>query len=74
MCASLVGKRADAEAYFKKFACGFWLRRAYIGQLEPIADAWATALARFDAPLAKRVRAAVPRPKQAPARGATIDL
>lgn len=63
MCARFAGKKRDAQGMFKEFACGFWLRRAFIGQLEPVAHGWATAVGRFDPALGRRIARAVPKPK-----------
>jgi|GEM_PF-3105010 len=54
-------KRAEGERYVRKYACEFWLRRAYVDQVGPVADAFATAVGPFDATLAKRIRKAAKR-------------
>ncbi|TNF22459.1 MAG: hypothetical protein EP329_28560 [Deltaproteobacteria bacterium] len=56
-------KRDESEQYARKQACEFWLRRAFVGQVKTIADAFATAVEPFDAGLAKKVRRATPKAK-----------
>lgn len=74
MCARFAGKRVDGEAMFKQFACGFWLRRAFIGQLEAVAHGWAAAVGRFEPAVGKRIARAVPRPRPAAKAPKTISF
>ena len=62
LCGAFAGRTQDeSEQYVRRYACEFWLRRAFVDQVEPIARAFATAVKPFDASLAKRVERATPK-------------
>ncbi|MCB9786893.1 MAG: hypothetical protein H6744_09390 [Deltaproteobacteria bacterium] len=59
MCDAFIGKPAwGAEQRYKKQACGFWLRREFVGQRDALVRAYAEALGRFDKAMGKRLVAA----------------
>ena len=62
LCRRFTGRITDdGKSQVRRMACDFWMRRAYIGQAEVLGQALADALAPFDARLAKRLNAALPK-------------